>query len=120
MSKKNLNQVSSVVSKLNIPLDGNANIRFDTASGLHIATGYKRVVIGDRGAYVEFTPQQVVRDSLHVPQQRHVYFTELRSNDESNVMVYDQRRTVRYADYKIGLYYIAPSDLYVKGSSVMN
>lgn len=118
--KKEKTNKPSVAEQLNIPLKGNVKMRFDTASGLHIATGYKRIVIGDRGAYVEFSPQQIVRENLHKPVQRHVYFTEWRSNDESNAMVYDQRRIVKYADYKVGLYYISPSDLYVEGVLVMN
>ena len=120
MRKEKTNKPISVAEQLRIPLKGNVKIRFDTAYGLHIATGYERIVIGDRGAYVEFSPQQIVRENLHKPVQRHVYFTEWRSNDESNVMVYDQRRVVKYADYKLGLYYISPSDLYVEGAPVMN
>lgn len=120
MKKSKLKKFNAVAEQLKIPLKGNAKMRFYTASGLHVATGYKRVVIGDRGPYIEFNPQQVVRDNLHIPEQRHVYFTELRSNDESNVMVYDQRRTVKYADYKIGLYYVSPVDLYVGGSPTIN
>ena len=120
MSKENSKKVIFVEEQLNIPLEGNDKMRFYTASGLHIATGYQRIVIGDRGPYVEFSPEQIVIDNFHIPEQRHVYFTEWRSNDESNVMVYDQKRTVKYADYKIGLYYISPSDLYVEGVPVMN
>ena len=120
MTKENSKKAIEIEKQLNIPLTGNDQVHFNTESGLHIATGYKCVVIGDRGAYVEFSPQQIVKENLHIPKQRHVYFTEWRSKDESNVMVYDQRRTVKYADYKIGLFYICPSDLYVKGSHVMN
>ncbi|MFC1816441.1 hypothetical protein ACFL0M_11015 [Thermodesulfobacteriota bacterium] len=120
MSKEKTKKQMRFADHLNIPLNGNDQTRFETASGSHIATGYIRVVIGGRGPYVEFNPQQVVRETLHIPEQRHVYFTEWRSNDVSNVMVYDQRRIVKYADYKIGLYYISPLDLYVEGSPVMN
>jgi len=35
------------------------------------------------------------------------------------VKVYDQKRTVDYADYKVGLYYISPFDLYVEGEAVI-
>ncbi len=35
-------------------------------------------------------------------------------------MVYDQRRMVKFSDYKIGLFYLCPSDLYVNGSTVLN
>ena len=120
MIEEKSNKVISIEKQLNIPLKGNTRMRFDTASGLPIATGYHRVVIGDRGPYIEFSPHQVVIENLYIPKQRHVYFTEWRSNDESNVMVYHQKRTVKYAEYIIGLYYISPSDLYVEGAPVMN
>jgi len=41
-----------------------------------------------------------------------VYYIEFRTNDDSNVKVYYQMRTVAYADYKIGSFYISPSELF--------
>jgi hypothetical protein len=35
------------------------------------------------------------------------------------VKVYDQKRSVDYADYKVGLYYISPFDLFVEGEAVI-
>ena len=112
--------MNEIVKRLNIPVKGNPEICFDTASGLPIAKGYKRIVIGDRGPYIEFGCNQLYMEKLHIPKQRHVYFTEWRTNDESNTMVYHQKRTVKYAEYIIGLYYISPSDLYIEGEPVMN
>jgi hypothetical protein len=40
---------------------------------------------------------------------------EWRAKDQSNVKVYDQKRTVKYADYKVEFFYISPFDLFVKG-----
>lgn len=120
MKKEKIKKVIAVAEQLNISVEGNTKMRFDTASGLHIATGYQWVVIGVRWPYVEFSHQQIIKDNLYMPEQRHVYFTEWRTNDESNTMVYDQKRTVKYADYVKGLYYISPSDLYVAGTPVMN
>lgn len=42
---------------------------------------------------------------------KNVYYTEYRTNDDSNVKIYHQTKTVNYADYKIGKYYISPFDL---------
>ena len=42
-----------------------------------------------------------------------------RTKDQSNVKVYDQKRTVEYADYKVGLFYISPFDLFVEGEAVI-
>lgn len=36
---------------------------------------------------------------------------EHRSRDEAYVKVYEQRRMVGYADYKVGMFYIAPGDV---------
>jgi hypothetical protein len=44
---------------------------------------------------------------------------ESRTKDQSNVKVYDQKRTVDYADYKVGLFYISPFDLFVEGEAVI-
>ena len=44
---------------------------------------------------------------------------EWRTNDQSNVKVYDQKRTVDYADYKVGLFYISPFDLFIEGEVVI-
>ena len=37
--------------------------------------------------------------------------TYARSHDKSNVKVYWQKKTVDYADYRVGRYYISPFDL---------
>jgi hypothetical protein len=44
---------------------------------------------------------------------------EWRTKDQSNVKVYDQKRTVEYANYKVGLFYISPFDLFVEGGAVI-
>ena len=45
---------------------------------------------------------------------------EWRTSDESNVKVYDQKKTVDCADYKVGLFYISPFDLFVEGEAVIS
>ena len=40
------------------------------------------------------------------PWKERVFYVEWRTKDQSNVKVYDQKRTVDYADYKVGLFYI--------------
>ena len=42
-----------------------------------------------------------------------------RLKDQSNVKVYDQKRTVEYADYKVGLFYVSPFDLFSEGEAVI-
>ena len=41
------------------------------------------------------------------------------TKDQSSVKVYDQKRSVDYADYKVGLFYISPFDLFVEGEPVI-
>jgi hypothetical protein len=101
----------------------------ETSTGLHVATGYTRVVIGGRGPYIEFLPGHLIWDSLQIPDEEkyrlehpwkdRVYYVEWRTKDESNVKVYDQKRSVDYADYRVGLVYISPFDLFVEGEPVI-
>jgi hypothetical protein len=104
-----------------IPLDGRAHARIYSTSGTLLARGYTRVVLGGRGAYVEFAPVHMAMENLHIPREQqwrinneHAFYLEHRSLDEANVKVYEQRRTVSYADYQIGMFYIAPADIIIK------
>jgi hypothetical protein len=96
-----------------------------TKSGTLIATGYNRVVHGGRGDYVEIETQHMVLENIHIPKDQdwrlspkymnEVFYDEYRSNDDSYVKIYFQRKYVGYADYNLGMYYIAPSDLEFDG-----
>ena len=93
------------------------DVKLYTQSGLLVANGYERIVIGDRGPYIEVSTDNIVKDAIKIPkglEHRLVsdcYYVEYRSIDESNIKVYHQKKTVWYADYLIGLYYISPFDL---------
>jgi len=120
---------TSYEKRLRISLSGDDNTRFETGTGLHVANGYVRVVIGGRGPYIEFLPGHLNWDSLQIPDEEKyrlehpwkdkVFYVEWRTKDQSNVKVYDQKRTVDYADYKVGLFYISPFDLFVEGEVVI-
>ena len=104
-----------------IPEFGNPETKFYSANGTLLATGYIRIVIGERGAYVEFAPEHMCFCNLHIPPEQKwrlqgevAYYIEYRTQDDANVKVYEQRRTVGYADYKIGMFYIAPGDVVIK------
>jgi hypothetical protein len=119
--------VRNVEKRLRIPITGNPETEFRTKSGLLVAKGYIRVVIGGRGPYIEFSESMIYKDSFFVPEEerwRHTnkvaYYDEYRSKDTSYVKLYHQKRTVAYADYKIGLYYISPSDLYTNMELCIN
>jgi hypothetical protein len=105
-------------SLLQIPESG-SDLKLYTSSGTLISNGYERVVIGGRGPYIEFTDKQIELNSFVIPKNQlyrltdlRIYYIEFRSNDESNVKLYYQLKTVAYADYKIGYFYIDPHDLY--------
>jgi hypothetical protein len=88
-----------------------------------------RVVIGGRGPHIEFLPGHLIWDNLHMLDEEryrtehswkdNVFYVEWRTKDQSSVKVYDQKRTVDYADYKVGLFYISPFDLSIGGEPVV-
>lgn len=95
-------------------------VRFFTRSGTLVAEGYERVVIGDRGPYVEFADTQIAKANISVPPDQqwrllpkydYCYYVEYRTNDESRVKLYLQKHEVDYADYRIGMWYVSPFQL---------
>jgi hypothetical protein len=88
-------------------------------SGLLIAIDYLRVVHGGRGDYVEFAPEHIIWEETFIPEAQKyrvrpemtkVYYIEHRTKRDY-VKIYEQRRTVSYADYKVGLIYMSPADI---------
>lgn len=87
-------------------------------SGTQVARGYRRIVIGKRGPYVEFHFTDVMWNNFFVPDSeqhrlnsRVVFYEEWRTIDDSYVKLYLQKKTVAYADYKVHMMYISPFDL---------
>ena len=70
-------------------------------------------VHGGRGAYVEFSESQII-PNLHskfgnkIEDTNVPYFYFWMIPDDDTIKVYYQLKTVSYADYKIGMYYVAP------------
>ena len=105
-------------SRLLVPVVSDGVRReFYCKGGELLAIGYTRVVIGKRGPYVEFDSTQLYHDHFEEANADHSYFVELRST-LSNVMLYYQLKTVDYADYVPGMFYMSPWDLYVEGPRV--
>jgi len=93
-----------------------------TTGGLKIATEYNRIVHGGRGAYVEFLDEQIIKENLVIPEgsewrldPKHPVYNQcyfvLHNPKGEKTRVYHQRKTVDYADYVIGRWYIAPKGL---------
>ena len=97
---------------------GNDHTEFYTHSGLLIAKGYKRIVYGKRGPYIEFDESHIKTDHIYIPVEstwrigsHKSFYLEYRSMCKSYIKIYYQKRLVSYADYKIGFFYISPYDL---------
>lgn len=101
-------------------LNGFERKRTAFAQGVLICSDYERVVVGDYGAYLEFTEEQL-QVSLTVPHNQRWRLDEeyIREKELSlkyiwyefnGIKVYHQLDTVKYADYKPNRYYVSVLD----------
>ena len=106
-------------------IDGDSVAIYSTNGDL-ICSGYNRIVIGDYGAFIEFSPEQANSD-IFVCEKGQEYRYEDRYKyckyywltiEDTNIKIYQQRFTVTYADYKPGMYYISPHEDLVLGYSI--
>lgn len=107
------------ISRLRLSIDGDEVTKLSTRSGAHVATGYTRIVIGDRGPYVEFEDRHLNTSEFCHCSEAHYYYIELRTLID-DVKTYAQLRRVDYADYVPGRYYISPFELYVDGLALID
>ena len=111
--------------RLKIPVAGET-IDLFTKTGLKVASGYSRIVVGKRGPYVEFSDDQLSLDNFYVPEDQKWRFHSLNSfyeeyrTKQDNVKIYHQRKVVDYADYRIGMWYISPFDLNSENGSLID
>jgi len=85
-------------------------------NGTLFATGFNRVVHGERGDYVEFEADQIVQKLISkfdndFTEENDFYYWWLYPESDSDTKIYHQKRTVKYADYKVGKYYVSPKFL---------
>ena len=105
--------------RLNIGIEkGSLLLMLYSRHGMLLAVGYTRVVIGDRGPYVEFNRKQIRWENFSIPADEayrvndaKAFYVEYRSHCEGYVKLYLQKKTVAYADYKVSCCYISPNDL---------
>lgn len=91
---------------------------------LKISDGYRRIVVGDYGAFIEFTPAQAVVENFEVApgeeyrlkeNYRHtVKYFWLCPKGCPDVKIYFQQQRVDYADYQPMMFYVAPFDVFIK------
>lgn len=86
-----------------------------STKGSLITNGYRRIVVGDYGAFIEFEKSQ---DTFVIAQgqeyrvyderySKNIKYIWLTIADGSDVKIYYQRRGVKYADYRAGMYYVS-------------
>ena len=106
--------------KENIPdwlsVDG-AKTGLATINGTPICNWYDRIVIGDYGAFIEFSKEAIASSYIIQPGQEYrvyddkyknsVKYVWLTIDDGSGIKIYQQKRGVRYADYKPNRYYVS-------------
>lgn len=107
---------TNYASRMLVPLHGDATMKLYSVSKELLCTGYKRIVIGQRGPYVEIEFDQLNSEAFYEVPEQHYYYVELRSRVD-NVKAYLQLKEVDYADYQVGLAYISPFDLALEDDS---
>ena len=92
-----------------------------TINGSLICSSFDRIVIGDYGAYIEFSSDQANKDLFTIasgqeyrlePRYNNVKYIWLTIDDSSQVKIYYQKNTVSYADYKPQKYYVSVYEVY--------
>lgn len=107
-----------------LPLEG-GTVPLYTCKGSIIACRYERIVVGDYGAFIEFSEPLYDGQFKIAPGQEYrlnddrystrVKYEWLTIDDGSNVKIYRQKRTVNYADYKADMYYVSVHEVYPAG-----
>ena len=96
-------------------VDGDPDAMLYSLDGTLLSKRYIRVVIGDYGAFLECTPEQVCKENIqYKPWQEYRYQDErfsknvkyfwLTAKDRSDCKIYFQKKAVDYADYMPGFF----------------
>lgn len=89
--------------------------RLCTTKGTVICDSYDRIVVGDYGAFVEYT-NPVGQYAIEHGQEYRIYDERYKNNvkyewytvnDGSHIKIYKQKKGVVYADYLPGKYYVS-------------
>lgn len=84
-----------------------------------IASSITRIVHGGRGDYIEIADKDIIKDNIFIPYEqqwrvslhwRQLVFYDWWTTDDK-VKLYFQRKKVSYADYKVGFWYISPTEV---------
>ena len=90
--------------------------------GSMVCTNYDRIVVGDYGAFVEFSPHYEGTNFVIAPGQeyrvnderysKNVKYIWLTINDGSGIKIYKQKKRVSYADYLPEKYYVSVHEVF--------
>jgi len=91
-------------------------------NGTLICKGYTRIVIGDYGAFIEYTKEQAADENYKVKEgqeyrinderySKNVKYHWYTAKDKSDIKIYYQQKRVTYADYLPKMYYISPHEV---------
>ena len=92
-----------------------------TCAGTLICSSFNRIVIGDYGAFIEFSSDQANKDVFCIAPGQEYRLEERYKNckyiwltisDSSSVKIYYQKHTVTYADYIPGMYYVSVHEVF--------
>ena len=97
----------------------NRGLPLTTADGVQIARKWDRVVVGDYGAFVEISDEDIIKENIHIPAKQlcrvndpqyseHVKYLWYEPTTGCPAKLYCQLKTVTYADYQAGKWYISP------------
>ena len=103
------------IYKQNIPsfLSISGGGKLFTMNGTLLCNNYNRIVIGDYGAFIEFSKpaSKIViekgQEYRLTEQYKNVKYNWVTINDGSHIKIYHQRKTVTYADYLVGKFYVS-------------
>ena len=116
-TKRRIADKQKIERDLGLPeFEEGVTVEFTTPGGYKISESYTRIVFGDRGPYIEIEPKHTVWSNFECTRRGIGYFNKWYSPD--GIMIYDQRRTVKYADYLPGMVYVSPYEVKVAIGSV--
>lgn len=106
-----------------------SNEELITLNGTLISKGYQRIVIGDYGAFIEFSKEQAIIENMKVQdgeeyrledEKYNVKYFWLTAIDDSGIKIYHQKRKVSYADYLPDMYYVSPYEVSIRNNGTFD
>lgn len=120
----NLSDIYRKYFRDNIPrwlCESGEDVALYTLEGSTICDSYDRIVIGDYGAFIEFSKPHDCSQFIVAPGEeyrvnnekysKNVKYILLTINDRSLIKIYYQKKSVAYADYLPGKYYVSIHDV---------